>query len=455
MSPLDTAAESDSYPVNFSVGTGSQILSSILPTCISANYEVIIVTCFWAKSKSREDVSSMLRELSAKAIAQDRKIRVRLCMSSVSFVQKLLQTSSLQGMIYLPSKWENIGLPAPHELKGLDMVVKSVFVRPFSVMHPKFILVDREVAFMPSCNVSFEEWFEGCIKIKGHAVKSIFEFWQDFWGKGVCAVPKDVNFMPQRFDSLPRRYVFISRQLNIVSNENRISPSMLPRFPSLLAQRSFFFGDPISTFLLPSSHHKNPHFRPLTRSYPPPPTPLNEFLLRAINDAESSLYIQTPNLTCGPLIAAVTSALDRGINIHIVASRRMMVFEQLVTAATITEFEVWKMKRRYKMRLKQYNASERDPERAVPKLGTLKLSYFKVKTSGENGEVAKWEPVKSHLKLMIVDEKTVVLGSGNQDRASWYTSQELGIVFFSEEVAREVKATVEEGLKDRVEEYLK
>ena len=46
------------------------------------------------------------------------------------------------------------------------------------------------------------------------------------------------------------------------------------------------------------------------------------------------------------------------------------------------------------------------------------------------------EPVKSHFKCVIMDEEITILGSGNMDRASWYTSQELGIAFVSREVAK-------------------
>src|ERR1700761_1642015 len=59
---------STSHPVHFSLGTGSQVLSSVLSTCASANHELIIVTCFWARSRSQEDLSSLLLKLSAKAI---------------------------------------------------------------------------------------------------------------------------------------------------------------------------------------------------------------------------------------------------------------------------------------------------------------------------------------------------------------------------------------------------
>ena len=59
--------------------------------------------------------------------------------------------------------------------------------------------------------------------------------------------------------------------------------------------------------------------------------------------------------------------------------------------------------------------------------------------------------MKSHLKLMIVDEEITVLGSGNMDRASWFTSQELGVALLSKEVAGNVASCVALGLEDRVE----
>jgi phosphatidylserine/phosphatidylglycerophosphate/cardiolipin synthase-like enzyme len=60
------------------------------------------------------------------------------------------------------------------------------------------------------------------------------------------------------------------------------------------------------------------------------------------------------------------------------------------------------------------------------------------------------EPVKSHFKTTIVDGEVTVMGSGNMDRASWYTSQELGVAFFGAEFARIIKGSVDKGLEERV-----
>jgi len=169
----ETSLITSSRPSNFILGTGSQVLSSVLSSCLDTKHELIIVTCFWAKSKSQQDVAKLLRNLSEKALSNGSgtKIRVRLCFSSISILQKLFQTSSLDGKNYPPSVWSQMGLPSPEQISGLELVVKSIFVRPFSVMHPKFIIVDRQRAFIPSCNVSWEDWFEGCIDTEGSIVE--------------------------------------------------------------------------------------------------------------------------------------------------------------------------------------------------------------------------------------------------------------------------------------------
>ena len=51
--------------------------------------------------------------------------------------------------------------------------------------------------------------------------------------------------------------------------------------------------------------------------------------------------------------------------------------------------------------------------------------------------------------MTIVDDEVLVLGSGNLDRASWFTSQELGVAFFDKEVVTKVGTAVDEGVQGR------
>jgi phosphatidylserine/phosphatidylglycerophosphate/cardiolipin synthase-like enzyme len=416
--------------LKFKVGTGFQLLSSIFSECEVVRSEIIIVTCFWAKSSSQMALVALLRKLSTRAVEQDRTIQIRLCFSSRSIPQKLFQTSSVEGKIYPPSSWVDMGLPSFSELPGVEMVVKSIFVRPFSIMHPKFIIVDRELAFMPSCNISWENWFEGSLELTGDIVRKLFDFWVAFWERGNGPV----------FPSLGSSDGTTTGGIQAIYNSEAGIRSGIQT--TTLGIPSYLL-----TILLPSPHHINPHFRFLlsSPSPPPPPTPLNTFLLQIIREAKQSIYIQTPNITCFPVIEALFAALRRGVHVHIVTNRKLMILEQLVTAGTITEYEIWKFSRRYQRLLKDYTRNS-DLENPMIKPGILNISYYKTRER----PVGYSEPVKSHLKLTMVDECITVLGSGNMDRASWYTSQELGIAIISANVTRDVKVVVEKGLDGRL-----
>ncbi|KAK4956935.1 hypothetical protein LTR28_005797 [Elasticomyces elasticus] len=269
-------------------------------------------------------------------------------------------------------------------------------------MHPKFIVVDRRRVFLPSCNVSWEEWFEGCAELSGSIVDQFVHFWEAFWKS---------------------------------SHDTTIE------LPNPL-ELSRAFGEPlleVTSIFLPSPHHRNPRFRPFPWQpvLAPPHTPLNVFILKAIAAAEQSVYIQTPNLTAIPVLSSVLNALRCGIDVSILTSERLMILEQLVTAGTTTSRCVKTLIKRYKVH----------PESGMaPTLGALKVSYFQPRKDSKDVH----EPVQSHLKLTLIDDEIVVLGSGNMDRASWYTSQELGVAFFSRSFAGRVRWTVDEALRGRV-----
>lgn len=76
-----------------------------------------------------------------------------------------------------------------------------------------------------------------------------------------------------------------------------------------------------------------------------------------------------------------------------------------------------------------------DEEIGISKSGRLRVSYYEPRATAKS---EAGEPVQSHLKLTIVDDSILVLGSGNMDRASWYTSQELGVAFYSTKLPVEI-----------------
>ncbi len=385
-------------PGSFTVGNGTNIYNStIIPALESAEYEIISVTCFWARSSALDQLSAALVRLSARVNSRPNgmsKLRVRLCFSSCSLIQKLSHTSSLAGHVYPPSKWQSLGLPPSGDLTGLDLQVKSLFFLPFSVMHPKFVIIDRQHALFPSCNLSYESWLECCLPVSGPVVTTLVDFWHNVWARS--------DFPP-----LPAT----------ASEEVSFTPSPPEASPSC------------RTILLPSPHHRSPRFRPFSTAASPPSTPLNTYLLHLFATASKSIKLITPNLTSRPVIDALTAALERGVEVEVITNRRMMILEQLLTSGTITEYCVWKFRRRYRQitqsRSQKGSATSHMEEGQAHEIGKLSVGYF------VPGSVYK----RSHIKCTFVDEEVIVLGSGNMDRASWYTSQELGIALEGRQVA--------------------
>ncbi len=84
-----------------------------------------------------------------------------------------------------------------------------------------------------------------------------------------------------------------------------------------------------------------------------------------------------------------------------------MLLEQLVTAGTVTEICVWRLRRRYRRLLRKRQGTGRDEEGGRGDgLGRLRIGYFRplsaLRARG-SAEGDDEEPVKSHLKLTAVD----------------------------------------------------
>ena len=350
-------------------------------------------------------------------------------------------------------------------------------------MHPKFVVVDREVVALPSCNVSWEEWFEGCMVMRdsdkgrdqeggkeGGTVEKFVKYAEEGWdmsihtqnGKGVRG--KADGLMKGSASNLNRNILDKNTAIFTSANNNDVK---IENFSSRLPTTVNFDLDRVPTLFLPSSHHFNPRFRPFPwqKTYaPPPPTPLNTFLLTAFASATSSIYIHTPNVTCRPVLEKLIAALSRGVDVTLVTSERLMVLEQLVTAGRTTKRCVKELVRRYEaMSRKRLSSTgrviredmlEEGLVEGQRKMGVFRVMFFEphaessplpaeptaTRTATSNSRITGVQrkgpnPVQSHLKLTIIDGEITVLGSGNMDRASWYTSRELGVGFVSREMA--------------------
>lgn len=154
-------------------------------------------------------------------------------------------------------------------------------------------------------------------------------------------------------------------------------------------------------------------------------TPLNAALLTLFANARHDIHLVTPNLTSWPVIDALLEAISRGVNVHVRTGRNMMVIEQLVTAGTTTSWCIRRFVKKYKALCKRSQRDDPEAQSVAP--GQLEILYYKQLSDRANLED---EPVFAHFKMTMVDGEYLVLGSGNLDRASWWTSQEIGVLFY-------------------------
>ncbi|KAK4626866.1 hypothetical protein CLAFUW4_04844 [Fulvia fulva] len=416
----DHQAQANIHNVTF--GTGYDIYKhTILPAIEAAQDEVILITCFWARSQTLDALNESLLRLSSNALRYQKKIKVRIGFSSGSLFQKLLSTSSPAGHTYDASQWsKKLWLPSREDLGGLDLEVKSIFFLPLSVWHPKFVIVDGRRVFLPSCNVSWEDWFEGCVEMSGPLVEEFQRFWREQWANDGENRPAVESAASQTF------------ALNVEDVGDGAEPSI--RMTDITCK------------FLPSWHNRNPNWRlPLQQCAPPPETPLNVQLLELFATAKQEIFLQTPNVTAPPVLDALLHALKRGIDVKITTSERLMILEQLVTAGTTTDRCMKALTKEHERLLYQ----PLDEESGLATLGRLEISYYKPRREPERNANLMAEPVQSHLKLMIVDNSTIVFGSGNMDRASWYTSQELGVAFFSEKLCQQTRQKLKAAMEGR------
>ncbi|KAI5811735.1 hypothetical protein DFH27DRAFT_621486, partial [Peziza echinospora] len=477
-----------SIPRSYHVGTGRQLLAYISASLregpAKAQHEVIFVTCFWAKSGALEDLAGTLLALNSLHTGRKNKLRVRICISSVSAVQKIFHTSSPRGHTYPcnAGTYRKLGLPPPEMLGGLDVVVKSMFFRPVSVLHGKYVIVDRRRLYLPSCNVSWEEWLEGMGVFEGEVVDRFWEYYRDTWGGGIA-------------ERLPLEASSSGTPAGGGSAGNENSGSVILKDTFCGYYKEFPEGTAMPTIFLPQPHHATfppiryiPDFitQTISKCLPfqispkkmqLPSTPQNVFIVELLRNARKSIFIQTPNLTSPFLLDEIYKLATRPggepVRIEIVTCRNMMYLEQLVTTGfggakldssfdtagerirwgASTESCVSELLRRvngtYGMGKHELRVYYYDPL-PIPK-GVARKPKGDVDI--ERGGFTEQEQMsmarQSHVKAMVVDEEVVVVGSANGDMASWGTSGEVNVLVVDGGFARGVMEALEMGVGGR------
>ncbi|KAJ6257328.1 hypothetical protein Dda_8217 [Drechslerella dactyloides] len=465
---------SQTYVSNYDVGTGETLTNLQCSKLLEADHEVIFVTGFLhPKSASlrtlRYTISALATRQRLKNVRRgtDKILKVHVCFSSSGFLQKILHTRSPKGRVWKPKEWKKLGLADEHHLAGaVDLTVKSLFFRPVGLLHGKYTIVDRRMLIVPSSNLSWEEWLEGATTylswptdVGDNVVKQFVRYWESVWRFGE--------------ESGPESYEAVCESFPVRAHEG--GGGMIMDMPKGTSVDTMAWNGYAPAVFLPHPYQKSfPPIWPLGEAsglwkvvrrlmgvvYTKAPeneaaylgNPQNSFIIAAIDGAEESIYLHTPNVTAKPIIDALIRAAKRGVVVEIVTSMEMMKWEQLVTAGTTTE------KCLGKMLAEVGKFRDAAPEHAITTGGMFVYQYNPTKRpqlppfvkSPEDNHSLTWYD-KSHVKCLIADEQVVMLGSGNADRASWVTSQEINVgLFLSKAKARLLRQALVDALAGRL-----
>jgi phosphatidylserine/phosphatidylglycerophosphate/cardiolipin synthase-like enzyme len=404
---------------SLSIGTGYTLYRTIIiPAILSAKREVTLVTCFWAASPTLDLLREALLTLSKRGLQPgNKKIKVRIYFSSSSLPRNLLWPTPRTGQIYSPSSWQQkLGLLPPEDLRGLDLRVKRTFFWPWGIIHSKYVIVDREVAILPSCNVSWERWYEAAVCVRGKVVKELVEFhcrfWEDGWG-GVVGMENGYGLGEGEGDGMIETEESSGEWS--IDVPTRLLPS--PHTPALIP---FHLHPRALLSRLPCFTLEAPLFSQ---------TPLLRATYDLLSCARQSITLITPNITEPIVLKLLQSALSRGLRITIWTNKRLMTLEQIVTAGTTTPLTLSSLQsfaqRTHTTHLLKINYFDSHPDDP----GTISHPVI-----DEIPHYAETVPVKLHAKVTIVDGERMIMGSGNMDAASWRTSQELGVLLEGRDV---------------------
>ncbi|KAJ6188246.1 hypothetical protein N7519_003154 [Penicillium mononematosum] len=415
-----------------------------LANCIvRAEHEVFLGTNFWIHSDASTLVTNAIRELSKRAGERGQKIVMKMIYDRGDPRQAWENRLSVPEDQYVGGK---VKLPAASEIPNVDLRVIN-FHRPvFGTFHAKFTVIDRRMALIQSSNIQDNDNLEMLAHIEGPIVDTFYDsaLLSDApipcheekndgipIANGDTALPEhtinsahydmDFEHEARRVNDCvhPRgdetRTQAVSRHLNTTiqpkttgdapdsDQDNMFNPYMiLPRhepFAMALVNREPF-GSP---------NHSSIH------------TPQNAAWLSAINHAQHSIFIQTPNMNAEPLMEPLLSSVRRGVVVSCYLCLGYNDAGELLPFQNGTNEMIAN---------RLYNSLKTDDEKS-----RLRVYYYvgKDQTRPIHNSFKKRS---CHIKLMIVDEQIAIQGNGNLDTQSFFHSQEVNVLIDSRPVCR-------------------
>ncbi|KAL4908284.1 hypothetical protein BDW74DRAFT_166062 [Aspergillus multicolor] len=441
---------------------------------VRAEKEVFLATNYWIFSDASTLITNALKELSKRTGERGQKVVVKILYDRGDPKQVWENRLNVDEKKYATGK---VNLPANEEVPHLDMQVINYHRPIFGTFHAKFMIVDRRIGLLQSNNIQDNDNMEMMIRVEGAIVDSLYDTALISWGKalepplpmldspaataplpsaqvhangvnGESAVLSPLTTEDEHYDNdieaetrrengllIPKegnpwrqpvtRLLNHTRQKSTTGDapdedqEDRMEPYILTLqhkpFPMALVNREPYGCKRYFRFIIVGR---------LTRAAPDHTStdvPQNAAWLSAINNAERSIFIQTPNMNAEPLLDPLVDAVRRGVIVTCYLclgyndAGQLLPFQngtnEMISNRLYSSLDTAEEK----SRLRVFNYIAKDQTRPIHN---------------------KFKKRSCHIKLMIVDEAVAIQGNGNLDTQSYYHSQEVNLLLDSPLVCR-------------------
>ncbi|KAL3470020.1 hypothetical protein BJX99DRAFT_264619 [Aspergillus californicus] len=429
---------------------------------VRAEKEVFLATNYWIHSDASKIITQALRELSRRAGERGEKVVVKVLYDRGDPRQVWDNHLNVDEKKYATGK---VHLPASDEIPHLDLQVINYHRPIFGTFHAKFMIVDRRIALLQSSNIQDNDNLEMMVRVEGPIVDSIYDTGLISWGKALepplpmldvsnyapraprpDASPNGVNghseekdeVLPQHTTEDPHYDVDMEAEARRVNGllkpcegESRtqavtrhlnhtLQPETTGDAPDEDQENGsepYALSPPHKTFPM-ALVNREPYGAP---DHTNTVVPQDLAFLSAINNAEHSIFIQTPNMNAEPLLEPLLDAVRRGIVVTCYLCLGYNDAGQLLPFQNGTNEMI--SNRLYeslntdeeKSRLRVFNYTGKDQTRPIHN---------------------KFKKRSCHVKLMIIDEKVAIQGNGNLDTQSYYHSQEVNLLIDSPIICR-------------------
>ncbi|KAB8208811.1 hypothetical protein BDV34DRAFT_210536 [Aspergillus parasiticus] len=324
-----------------------------MANCIArAETEVFLGTNFWIYSDASTLVTNAFRELSKRAGRRGTKVVVKMIYDRGDPRQ------AYENRLDVPEKKytsEKVQLPPAEEVPNIDLQVVNYHRPIFGTFHAKFMVVDRRIALLQSSNIQDNDNLEMMVRLEGPIVDAFYDTALISWGKHFdtpfpmlsspaagAPIPSlslmDVSHKEEGQGlSLPEHTTLDQHyDLDLRDEARRVNGTLKPRpgesktgpvtrhlntttQPNTTGDASDVDQDTSMTPYTISPPHEACPMALVNREPWGAPnhtsvyTPQNAAFLSAIQNAEHSIFIQTPNMNAEPLLEPLLEAVRRGV----------------------------------------------------------------------------------------------------------------------------------------------